>query len=77
MISPLPLQLTLMEGMWLLRRLRAVETQMSEDMLAIEERIRGQHDGDLATVHHIIEGERTIARGVISKLWLCVGIKSP
>lgn len=74
MISPTPLQLTLMEAMWTLRRLKAVEGQLSDDMLAIEERIRGQHDGDLATVHHILEGERHIARSIISKLWLCVGV---
>lgn len=63
-----------MEALWLLRRLRAAKVHMQEDMIALEERVQGGHNGDLSQAHHIIDAEVAICDGIIRKLWHCTGV---
>ena len=73
-LAPLPpLTLDRIECMWLLRRLRGVRDQIQLDMLALEERVRGGHDGDLVSAHNMLTAEKTIAEGIITKLWRTCG----
>ena len=74
-LAPLPpLILDRIECIWLLRRVRGVRDQIQQDMLALEERVRGGHDGDLASAHNMLTAEKTIAEGIITKLWRTCGV---
>jgi hypothetical protein len=59
--------------MWLLRRLRADRDKLKEDLLAIEERVRGGHNGDLISAHRAIDGDLAIADEILRKLWQTCG----
>lgn len=61
-----------MEAMWALRRLRADRMKLWEDVLLIEERVRGGHNGDLVGAHHALSADIMIADGIIQKLWKAV-----
>jgi hypothetical protein len=70
---PAPLNLSYMENVWLLRRLRAVRDKLREDMMALEERISMGHDGDLTNAHRALDGDAAICDQIIRKLWQSVG----
>jgi hypothetical protein len=74
-IQPKPVQLTLMECMWLLRRLRADKAQLQADMLAIEERLRGGHNGPLVEAHRVTAADEALADTIIRKLWVASAIE--
>lgn len=69
-----PVNFTRLECLWLLRRIRADRDGFKENLLALEERIRGGHNGDLVNGHHAISADVAIADGIIQKLWVCSGL---
>lgn len=74
---PLPVNLSMMEHVWLLRRLRADKDKLAEDMLALEERIKGGHNGELSNAHRALDGDKAICDGIIRKLWATGGAQPP
>lgn len=74
-LAPLPpLVLDRIECIWLLRRVRGVRDQIQQDMLALEERVRDGNGGDLVSAHNMLTTEKTIAEGIITKLWRTCGV---
>lgn len=71
------LDLTLLECMWMLRWMRDFRDKKKEDLLALEERIRGGHNGDLIAGHRAVDSDIAIADELIRKLWLTCGPASP
>lgn len=71
--SPSPIHCTLMEVMWLLRRLRAIHEALREDMALLEERVHSGHNGELTGAYHAMAGEESILTGIIAKLWRSIG----
>lgn len=67
------LDLDLMEGKLLLRRLRQLRDAMQLDLLALEERVKAGYNGDLVAAYHAMGGELSILDGIITKLWRLVG----
>lgn len=71
--GPVHLDISLYECMWLLRTLRAVKKHIQEDMLAIEERIRGGNDGQLTDAHRLLDSDCTTVDSLIRRLWQVCG----
>ena len=60
---------TLVELLCVQRHLRLQREALTRDRIAMEERIKGGHDVDLATAHRVIDTEIDILDGAIKKNW--------
>jgi len=67
-----PVPLSMLEAVWLLRRLRTERDALGADMVLIEERIRLGYNGHLGEAHRLLGSDKAIAEGLISKLWCVV-----
>lgn len=74
MREPDPVQLTRLEVFWLLRRLRRDRDALAEDLLLLEERVRAGVSGHLQGAYTALDADRSIAEGIISKLWRIVAV---
>lgn len=71
------LEVTLLECMWMLRWLRALRDEKREDLMRLEERIKGGHNGDLVAAHRALDADIAIADEIIRKIWLSCGPAPP
>lgn len=67
------LDVTVLECMWMLRWLRELRDRKREDLLLLEERIRGGYNGDLVPAHRAVDADIAIADELIRKIWLTCG----
>lgn len=68
------IQLSRLECLWLLRRMRHDRDEIYETLLTLEERIKAGHDGTLVSAHHALDADLMICDGIIRALWRCCGI---
>lgn len=66
---PKPCQFTRLQTLWLIRRLRKERRALKDDLLLVEERIRGGHNGPLNGVHIALSADLMIAREITGELW--------
>jgi hypothetical protein len=72
----LPVQISRLECLWLLRTLRKHREMIWENLMAIEERIRGGFDvGHMSAAHHAIDADLMICDGLIRSLWQHCGVR--
>jgi len=67
------IQLSRLECVWLLRRMRHDRDELYETLLALEERIKSGHNGELVSAHHAIDADLMICDAVIRELWKTCG----
>lgn len=71
-ITTYQLPLSVMEGVWLLRQLRAAKASMSAELMYLEERIKSGADGMLSDTYRTVDGDIAICDTIIRKLWTAV-----